>query len=136
MAENFRTETTDQRFHVDSSMFTKHYEANILQNFTGTKGIFCDTFHKIWDNLISWCPALTPNEYNNRRESVRAEFALENTLPLKPARLCSGINITRSQSSTKRNGTIHWDFPVNTCRTIKSNSQYLSIKNMEKLFAH
>ena len=54
----------------DQSLFTRNYQANILRNGASDQCRFCDNYTETVDHLVSGCPVLAVNEYQNQHDRV------------------------------------------------------------------
>ena len=113
----------------DQSLFTRNYQANIIQNGTDPKCRFCGERVETIDHLISECSVLTPGEYKRRHDRVCQHLHWK---------ICNHFKV-----STKKNWYEHhpkpitdcpnfmilWDFQIQTNRTIQANRPDIVVKD-------
>ena len=116
---------------LDQSLFTKHFQANILHNWADPRCRFCNTNTETFDHLISGCTVLVPNEYTNRKNRVGQHIHWK---------ICNLCNIERPDKQYEHKPlpvvdtpevTILWDFPIRTDRTIQANRSDIVIKHKQ-----
>ncbi|XP_066912726.1 uncharacterized protein [Clytia hemisphaerica] len=117
----------------DQSLFTRNYQANILENGSDPNCRFCNKHVESIDHLVSGCPVLTPNEY------VKCHDRIGQYLHWC---ICKHYGVETDASFwyehhppavvESKNVTILWDFPINTDRTIKANRPDIVVKDRKK----
>lgn len=118
----------------DQSLPTRNYEANIIKNGTKPNCRLCDKFAETVDHIISGCPILAPNEYQNRHDRV-AQYLHWKICQHYGAKHANHWYEHKPEPVVEtKTATILWDFPINTDRTIKANRPDIVIKDHKNKF--
>ena len=113
----------------DQSLPTRNYEANIVKNGTDPKCRLCDKFVETIDHIVSGCPILAANEYQNRHDRV-AQYLHWKICQHYGAKHAKHWYEHKPEPVVETKiATILWDFPINTDRTIKANRPDIVVKD-------
>ena len=113
----------------DQSLFTRNYQAKIIENGADPKCRFHEKFEETVDHLVSGCPIMTPNEYLQRYDSVGQYIHWK---------ICQHYNAPYARNWYEHepqkiveteSATILLDFPVHTDRSTHANKPDITIKD-------
>ena len=98
----------------EQSLYTRNYQARIIENGVYPKCRMCDQYDETVDHLVSGSAVICPTDYNNRHDKVVQYINWKVCQHYKAPYYKNWYEHKTEPVVEKESATILWDFAIHT----------------------